>query len=382
MKQTNNQDRIVFLSVPESLRGRIDKVSAEDFVVDPSIPIPVEIPPDQGELDLEQLSWEMILSGMIRVIQREPDHEDADYYRRFVLAVKPDILKEFSEAAVLKARNRDFDLALEILDALAALYPDSAEVTLNQALVHEEWATSLEDSNHEERAASEWDRAHKLYISLLNQEPPLPNVLFNAGFFFLKQRNYGKARECFSRYIPVAESPRKKEKARSIIKEITERSLDEQVFKEAYDFIRLGEETKGIEKIHQFLTRHPEVWNGWFLLGWALRRLERWDDAALAFRKALELGGEGCDTRNELALCLISQGNLTEARKELERALQLEPENSKVVSNLGILAMKQGKLDEAAGFFRTVLEYDSRDPLALEMLSQLGRQSSSFKEGQ
>jgi tetratricopeptide (TPR) repeat protein len=371
MKQTNNSDRIVFLSVPESIRGRIEEVSAGDFSVDPSIPIPVEIPPDQESLDLEQLSWEMILSGMIKVIERDPDHEDADYYRRFVLAVKPDILKEFSEAAILKARNRDFDLAMEILKALAALYPDSAEVTLNQALVYEEHANTLEESGREEEASEEWDRAHELYICLLNQHSPLPNALFNAGFFFLKQRNYEKARDCFSRYIPVADSPRKKEKAQSIIKEITERSLDDQIFKEAYDFIRLGEETKGIEKIHQFLTRHPEVWNGWFLLGWGLRRLERWDDAVLAFRKTLELGGDNCDTRNELALCLIEQGNLTEARKELERALQMESENIKVISNLGILAMKQGKIDEAAGFFRTVLEYDEEDPLALQMLSQL-----------
>lgn len=372
MKQTNNQDRIVFLSVPESLRGRIDEVSAGDFVVDPSIPIPVEIPPDQETLDLEQLSWEMILSGMIKVIEGDPHQEDADYYRRFVLAVKPDILKEFSEAAILKARNRDFNLALEILNALAALYPESAEVALNQALVHEEWANSLEESGREDEAADAWERAHELYVRLLSQRQPLPNALFNAGFFYLKQRNYDKARDCFSQYIPVADSPRKKEKAKNIIKEITDRSLDDQVFKEAYDFIRLGEETKGIEKIHQFLTRHPEVWNGWFLLGWGLRRLERWDDAALAFYKALELGGDGCDTRNELALCLIEQGKLSEARKELERALQIEPENIKVISNLGILAMKQGKQEEAAGFFRTVLEYDSEDPLALQMLSQLG----------
>ncbi|MCA1951170.1 MAG: tetratricopeptide repeat protein [Treponema sp.] len=371
MKATNNNDRIVFLSVPESLRGRIDEISAGDFVVDPSIPLPVEIPADQEELDLEQLSWEMILSGMIKIIEREPFHADADYYRQFVLAVKPDILKEFSEAAILKARNKDFELSLEILSALSALYPNSPEVSLNRALVYEEMATALEDSGREAEAAEAWTQAHTLYVNLLAQNPPLPNVLFNAGFFYLKQRNYEKARDCFSRYIPVADSPRKKEKAQSIIKEISERSLDDQVFKEAYDFIRMGEEPKGIEKIHQFLIRHPDVWNGWFLLGWGLRRLERWDDAALAFRKALELGGEGCDTRNELALCLIEQGSLDEARKQLEQALRLEPENIKVISNLGILAMKQGKREEAAGFFRTVLEYDSEDPLAQEMLAQL-----------
>jgi Flp pilus assembly protein TadD len=119
------------------------------------------------------------------------------------------------------------------------------------------------------------------------------------------------------------------------------------------------------------LQRHSDVWNGWFILGWALRKLGRWEDGEAAFGQALELGGDNSDTRNELAICLMEQKKYAAARKELEAALREEPENVKIISNLGVLAMKKGDSDEAAAFFRTVLELEPEDPIALQGLASL-----------
>jgi tetratricopeptide (TPR) repeat protein len=366
MKESTGPGRIVFLSVPESLRGQVE--SQGDFSIDPSIPIPVELAPGARDLDLEQLSWEMILSGMLRVIAEESGNEDADYYRRFVLTVKPNILKEFTEAAILKAANGDYDMALEIMAALRGLFPGAPEVLLNRALILESRADSLNRSGREAEAEEENLAALEAYRELLAL--PFPNGLFNAGFFFMKLRDFGRARECFDEYLPLADDPVKREKAEALIREIESRGLDDAGFREAYDLIRRGQEEAGLLKIREFLESHPQVWNGWFLLGWALRRLGRWEDAAAAFAKALELGGDNGDTRNELAICLMEQGDYRAARKELEAALREEPDNVKIISNLGVLALKSGNDDEAAGFFRTVLELDPQDSLAREYLSR------------
>jgi tetratricopeptide (TPR) repeat protein len=205
-------------------------------------------------------------------------------------------------------------------------------------------------------------------------EPPFPNSFFNAGFFYLKLRDFGRARDYFSRYAALADDPDKKEKAESIIREITKKALDDETFREAYELIRGGKEQEGLERIRDFLERHPGVWNGWFTLGWALRRLERWEDGAAAFRKALELREDGdtayaVDLRNELAICLMELTDYPGARRELEAALRADPENVKVISNLGVLALKTGDDDEAAGFFRTVLELAPDDPVAREYLN-------------
>jgi tetratricopeptide (TPR) repeat protein len=371
MNKHNHNSNIVFLSVPESLRGRIEEArpgAGEAFSIDPGIPIPVELPPGDAAFDPEQLSWEMILSGMIRVVAEDPAGEDADYYRRFVLAVKPDIMGEFTEAAILKAKNGDYEMALDILSALGGLFPQSPVVLLNRALILEDRADRLEKAGREEEAEAESARAHEAYREVLALSPPFPNGLFNAGFFYARRRNFDKARDCFSAYIPLAEDPEKKRRAAAMVKEIETRNLDDELFREAYDFIRLGEEEKGLPKIRTFLEHHPGVWNGWFILGWALRRLGRWEDAAGAFHKTLELGGDNSDTRNELAICLMEMEDYKAARRELESALREEPENIKIISNLGVLALRQGEDDEAAGFFRTVLELEPDDPVAREYL--------------
>jgi tetratricopeptide (TPR) repeat protein len=368
MHSAADSRRIVFLSVPESLRGQVE--SRRAFVIDPSIPIPVELAPGETDLDLEQLSWEMILSGMIRVIAEDPDDEDADYYRGFVLSVKPDILRELTEAAIVKAGNGDYQLALEIMDALTGLFPRAPEVLLNRALILENRAAFLARSGREDEAEAENTAAYRAYQEVLGLSPPYPNGLFNAGFFFMKLRDFSKARDCFSAYIPLADNPKKKEKAEAQVREIESRGLDDGEFRAAYDLIRQGEEEAGLLRIRSFLERRYDVWNGWFLLGWALRRLGRWADGAASFEKALELGGDNSDTRNELAICLMELGDYRAARQELETALRTDPENFKIISNLGVLALKSGDEDNAAGFFRTVLELAPEDPLAQEYLNR------------
>ena len=371
------KENIVFLSVPENLRGQIADSGAEaenNFTIDPDIPIPVEIPGGCGALHMEELSWEMIISGMLRVIAAGPaalSHEEnaawIDYYRRFVLSVRPNILGEFTEAAVLKARNGSFDLSLEIMDSLRGLFPFSPAVMLNRALILEQRAAFLEEHNRAE-ASEAFLAAHTAYEETLSLHPDFPDALFNAGFFCLGGKDFCRAREYFSRYVDIADDEIKKERAQSIIKDIDESGLDDESFHEACEYIRQGKDEEGLRCIRGFLENHPTVWNGWFVLGWALRRLCRWEDGAAAFGKALELGGSGSDIRNEFAICLMELGDLKSARRELEAALHDDPENVKIISNLGIIALKNGNADEAAAFFRTVLEIDPEDPIAKKFL--------------
>ena len=377
---------IIFLPVTDSF-------SEEIFEVDPLILLPVELEPGENSLDPEKLSWEMILSGMLRIISAKGENypllagaalkagdivsesetanippEWIDYYRRFVLSVKPEIYHEFTSATIVKAGNGEFDMALEINAVLEGLFPLSPGVLLNKALILENRAAALEKQGHE--TETEKAEALEAYETALALEPVLPDTLFNAGFFFMHEREFARARDCFSRYVSVGGEPEsgipgeKKKQAQKIIRDITGQGLDNINFREAYNCISRGDDESGIVKIREFIEKYPKIWNGWFVLGWALRKLGRYGDGLESFKKAVELGGCNSDIRNEMAICLMELGNLKAARKELEYALRDEPENVKIISNLGVLAMKSGEMDKAAAFFRTVLELDPNDPLA------------------
>ena len=107
-------NKIVFLKVPKSLKDEIKRqkqdhthehTPEEIFSIDESIPIPVELPEGAENFESENLGLEMILAAMLRVI-RDPGGSGVDetkpgwidYYRRFALAVKPEILNELGGA--------------------------------------------------------------------------------------------------------------------------------------------------------------------------------------------------------------------------------------------------------------------------------------------
>jgi tetratricopeptide (TPR) repeat protein len=145
MNQTP-ENRIIFIRVPDFLLHpllherteggeKADETLTADHmyrVIDPAIPLPVELPPGAEMLTNAGISEEMILSGMLRLLAAEPDHQNAAYYRYFILSVRPNILNELIYAAVMKAENEDFDLAIEIFDTLKGLFPYSSELLANK----------------------------------------------------------------------------------------------------------------------------------------------------------------------------------------------------------------------------------------------------------
>ena len=331
-----------------------------------------------------------------------------EYYRHLIFAVKPDIFHEFSGAVIVKTANEEWDMALEINEVLEGLFPRSPGVLLNKALIlgnkalareenfrkansreaNSREANSRKASSHMAGARDAGDNVTALallaYETVLSMEPVLPDAYFNAGYFFLGIHDFERAKECFSKYISLGkvegEDPtelflapslpaEKILEAEKIVRDISGQGLDDISFREAYNLINQGKDSEGLDKIRVFIEKHPKVRNGWFILGWALRKLGRYDDALEAFKKAIELGGTDTDTQNEIAICYMELGDLKSAQKNLEAALRKDPESIKIISNLGVIALKNGKKEEAEAFFRTVLELDPGDPLALHYLS-------------
>jgi tetratricopeptide (TPR) repeat protein len=360
--------RLAFIELPQALARPLGS-----FTPDPSIPLPVELGPAVASerFDPRSITPEALVAGMLRFLAWKGDDEHAEYYRSFVKAVKPGILAELSEAGIAKARNKDWEIAEEIFRALAGLYPEAPEPLLDLAILSEDRAELYLQSEREALAEEMDERAFDAYKRLLALEPPFAPAFFNAAFFFMRRRNFDRAASLLETYVKIGDDDDKKARAKEVLDKLKQSGYLDNLFKEAFDFIRMGEEEKGLEKARSFIESHPTVWNGYFLVGWANRRLSRWEEGREAFEKALSLGADGVDTLNELSICLLELGRVPEARRALEKALRAEPENVKVIVNLGTLALRQDRRDEAAGFFRTALEIDPSDPAAKLWLDRL-----------
>lgn len=383
MNPANPLETIYYIGLPENF------VQSDDaFKIDPSIKLPVQkkVNDAPGDFDPSQITSEQILAGILTVLAYDKKNEHLDYYRSIIKKVKPNIKKELCEAAILKTKNEDFDLAEEIFLALIGLEPEDVALTLNMALFLDQRADSYRNSGLIEDADAYDADAFSYYKKAMEEEPPLPDVFFNAGFFFMKQHKYREAKDSFETYIALTcdvndddlgeNGIYKKERAQEIVNFINEQNMDDQTFKDAYDLISRGEEEKGLEQIREFLVKNPKVWNAWFMLGWGLRKLERYDDAKQAFLEALKYGGDtNPDTYNELSLCYVQLKDFKEAQNSLMKALSLDPENTKVISNLGYLSLAQGDIQTARNYFQTVLEIDPKDVIAAAELLKLEKDS-------
>ena len=375
MNTSSPLDNLLFLNLPEDM-----DLSAYNLQIKAHIPLPVQ-KPDNGDFDISQLTPEMIFAGILVVLAYDHHNQHLDYYRTLLLEAKPNIKQELTEAAILKSRNEDFDIAEEIFSALRGLDPEDIVTTLNTALFFDQRADSYRHSGLTEDADAYDDCASRFYAQVMESDNAPPEVFFNAGFFFLKQRNFTRGKECFETYLALTcdisdeelgeNGQYKRQRAQEIVMDINNRNLEDEQFKAAYDYILSDQEEKGLEEIRKFLEKNPRVWNAWFMLGWGLRRIQRWEEARDAFLQSIECGSTEPDTLNELAICYMELGEYAESKKCLIEALSLEPENTKYMSNLGYLALKQGNPQEARKFFLAVLEFDAHDKIALQMLEDL-----------
>lgn len=347
-----------------------------DFI-DKKIPLPVQkATMYQDEIDLTNLSWEQILAGMLTIFAYEPNHDNADYYRKVLLAVKPHIKEELLQAAIIKIRNEDYDIAEEIFAALQGLDPADMAIVLNMAFFYDQRGTSYRKSTLIEDAQACDSLAEQYYLQVLENVPNFLEGIFNIAFFYIKQKNFVKAKNYLEQYLEIANNDRKKhaskiKKAKQALQNIANHNLDDDLFKSAYDSIMQGAEEQGLKTIRQYLEKNPKIWNAWFLAGWALRRLERWEQAEEAFEKCIECGGQNSDVYNEIAISQMEQNKYDIAQENLLKALSLEPENTKVMSNLGFLNLRQNKYAEAKSFFETVLAFDEHDVIAQKALKSL-----------
>lgn len=379
MNPSNPLESVYFINFDENV-----KLSDKAFKIDPTIPLPVQKKEteDAGNFNMKELSEEQILAGILKVMAYDSANKNILYYRSLLKNARPNLKKELTEAAILKTKNEDFELAEEIFAALRGFDPEDMATILNTALFLDQRADSYRKNGLIEDADACDEDALFYYKQAMDSEPAIPDSFFNAGFYYLKKRNYIEAKSVFETYLALTceESDEslgenglyKKNRAQQIIDEIDNRNLEDDHFTSAYKLINNGEEEKGLEEIRLFLMNNPNVWNAWFMLGWGCRKIGKFEDAKKAFEKTLTLeGGKIADTYNELAICYMEEGDLQKAKENLQKALNLESENTKIISNLGYLALKEGNPSLAASYFQTVLEYDPEDKIALEELKKL-----------
>lgn len=362
MTQTNKilQD-LVFIRLPSSMERDLG-----DFHIDPSIEIPVQLPAGKDSLESTEISIELLVAGMLKIIAFDPEHKNFPYYRDFVLAVQADAPEELNLAAISQEQKENYDFAEELFLTVNHLAPQSATF-INLATFYSKRA-SLDTSKgtsydfYQQKAME----TLKEGVTLFEDDAPLLNEL---GFFHLYQGNVEIAKEYLDRFLEVAEDDEKREHVQKIMGDINNKLNNDKLLMQAYDQIQMSKEEEALINLEDYLKESPKVWNAWFLKGWALRRLQKFADAEKAFLACISLGESSSDIYNELAICALETGKKDLAKNYLNTAVDLDEKNITLLSNLAYLHLQDEEWDEAREFLELARNIDEKDPVIVRLMN-------------
>lgn len=114
-----------------------------------------------------------------------------------------------------------------------------------------------------------------------------------------------------------------------------------------------------VARVEAQLRRNPSDGQGWDVIAPVYLRLERFSDAAEAYRRALDLLGESPRRLGGLAeaTVLANDGIVTEvARRAYQRLLELEPGRTEARFGLALAMEQDGDLDGAEKAYRELAE--------------------------
>lgn len=114
-----------------------------------------------------------------------------------------------------------------------------------------------------------------------------------------------------------------------------------------------------VARVEARLRTNPADGQGWDVIAPVYLRMERFADAADAFKRALDLLGETPRRLSGLAesSVLASDGIVTEvARKAYQRLIELEPERTDAMFGLALAKEQDGDLDEAEAAYNRLAE--------------------------
>ena len=108
-----------------------------------------------------------------------------------------------------------------------------------------------------------------------------------------------------------------------------------------------GDLSGAIKMAEKLAPQYPKAFDVWNIMGAAAAQLEQFDQAIIAFQKALEIRPADAQGYNNMGTAYKMQEQFEEAANCYKRALELKPDYAEAHSNLGGVLQKQGNFEEA-----------------------------------
>ncbi len=126
-----------------------------------------------------------------------------------------------------------------------------------------------------------------------------------------------------------------------------------------------GQGRGDVKKYERALAKNPDDPDVHGLLGIALLRESREDEAREHFLEAIRLEANHPDAHAQLGLLALFDGDFPEAEEHFALLALIQPDDTDHHTNLGVALAEQGRLEEARSAFTQALKADPENESAL-----------------
>lgn len=340
-----------------------------NFLVREDIPLPISIEKGNG-IEIEDVTPENIISGMIKVLMEDPENENLDYYREFLFKVQPDIETRIANIAYEAERSESFSEAISLFRVLYALKPDSLNSILNLAVCYDEFSQYLYKRGRDKEAIKMEDIAYDYYKVVDSFEEKGENALYYLGRFYIIRENYEKAIEYFQEFLKISKDQGRKKEILEFLSNIRDAGIIDEDYRFAKELLESDKDEDVLEFINKYIRKYPKSWHGYYVRGIANRKLGNYSKAIADFNLALKYNPDSSDIFNELGICYMNLNIFYKSEMYFEKALRKNADDISIISNLALLCYKRGNKEEAIKYCDIILDLEPND-LDAKKLKQL-----------
>lgn len=353
---------IVFLELKEE-----KTVSVGNLVLDNHVPIPVFLQDLASKIKTEQLEnipVVSIIKGLVTYLGVGEDVKGyKDIYVNMLLSIDSDIVLNILVDALKHAEHKNYLSAILYLNAVLQIDEENVDALYNMGRCYMDLAN--------EKEMDELYRMAKIFFEkALEVDPELYDAFYHLGFCYYNEKSFLKAEEV---WLSALRGDLNQEKREEIVVALG-RVRDKALFEKGRDLILSQRVDEGLELLKTIEEEHDEWWELLFFIGLGYRISELYEEAIPYFMKVMTLNTGHAQSLNELGVCFLSVGDISNSKDYFKEALKLVPNSSEYLVNNGIAYFTEGDLATARDFFTRALEQNSKDEVAMMWMDHLNRQ--------
>ena len=348
-----------------------DERKIGDVTIRADIPIPVQFP--QGSVT-DDIDFNSIVAGLIKIVAWDPEDKDIEYYKKLLLELQPDVVKELNLAAIAKSKKKDFEFAEELMLAVNHL-SDAPESYINLAVLYAQMTVELHKKNDDTKADMYDDKIIAVLNECKSRHEKYAATYSEISAFHMRHGDIESARDYLSKYTELEKDKKKRDQAQSTLKSIEKMLSSKDQIMYAYDKMMMGCADDALEIMNKYIASNEKRWESYFLRGWAKRVLEDYSGAQKDLLESIRIDGKNAEVYNELSICARESGDTELAKSYLQIAVDLDGDDVIDLSNLPFLHLASGEFEESRELLEKARKIDPEDPQLKYLIEEYEKQT-------